>query len=412
MARPAPLFLDAARLGTMSPSAQRAARDFARLAGEGRSMLYWENFVRCGFSPSRSPPKLPGLIGWTGLSGLRDAVRQLLAAPAETPVFFASRTTALMQSAIRFVATHCRSILTTDSLWPPYYALLNSQCSSFGTPPEVTHIRDEVLSGTISRAEVIRRIAQTFAAGRHDALVVSSVSHEGVRLPLARLVSAIRAVNPSALVVVDGAQEFAHVPTSLSKAPCDIYLAGCHKWLSAYQPLAIAVLPNPRTAGLIQADLCGSPVNDSLFQYLSWLEGHTSDELIETINVTPLVCAWGAISDLVDRSHFTHFYGFRRRLQNARRLAAEASTFGWTASRPLPGLRSGILLLNPFEALRHDLPAAVLQRRFARFGVLLTVLTEGTIRVSFPSRELQPNEWALLRQSLRIWPSPHIRHGQ
>ena len=46
---PARLYLDTARLGRMSPRAQRAQIDFVRLAGEEGCTLYWERFLRDGF---------------------------------------------------------------------------------------------------------------------------------------------------------------------------------------------------------------------------------------------------------------------------------------------------------------------------------------------------------------------------
>jgi hypothetical protein len=59
MPKLARLYLDTARLGLMSASAQLAARDFARLAGEGVSTLYFQNVLRGG-SPlaDGSPPRL------------------------------------------------------------------------------------------------------------------------------------------------------------------------------------------------------------------------------------------------------------------------------------------------------------------------------------------------------------------
>ena len=47
---PLRLYLDTARLGRMSPRAQRAQFDFVRLAVEEGCTLYWERFLRHGFA--------------------------------------------------------------------------------------------------------------------------------------------------------------------------------------------------------------------------------------------------------------------------------------------------------------------------------------------------------------------------
>ena len=53
------LYLDTARLGRMCPEAQAADRDFARLAGEEGCSLYFEHFLRWGFSPAAAFPCSP-----------------------------------------------------------------------------------------------------------------------------------------------------------------------------------------------------------------------------------------------------------------------------------------------------------------------------------------------------------------
>ncbi len=83
MPKLARLYLDTARLGLMSPSAQLAARDFARLAGEGVSTLYFQRFLQVGFDglEPRLRRELPGLALWTGVAGLQNAIRRLVNLP-------------------------------------------------------------------------------------------------------------------------------------------------------------------------------------------------------------------------------------------------------------------------------------------------------------------------------------------
>src|SRR5438105_4066838 len=109
MPKLARLYLDTARLGLMSPSAQLAARDFARLAGEGVSTLYFQRFLRRGFLAlePRLRRQLRGLSCWPGIAGLHGQVRQLVRPPQGAPILLASRTTALVRRGCGLLATHC-----------------------------------------------------------------------------------------------------------------------------------------------------------------------------------------------------------------------------------------------------------------------------------------------------------------
>ena len=64
---PSTLYLDAARMGQMTPSAQWALHDFVRVAGEVGCTLYFERFFKDGFSAW--PAKLSNAISGTALVG-------------------------------------------------------------------------------------------------------------------------------------------------------------------------------------------------------------------------------------------------------------------------------------------------------------------------------------------------------
>ena len=70
------LYLDAARMGQMAPSAQWALHDFVRLAGEEGCTLYFEQFLKSGFSalPAKHQQRYPGLRCWGGLDEMKAAL--------------------------------------------------------------------------------------------------------------------------------------------------------------------------------------------------------------------------------------------------------------------------------------------------------------------------------------------------
>src|SRR5262245_55596945 len=127
MPKLARLYLDTARLGLMSPSAQLAARDFARLAGEGVSTLYFQKLLR-GCTNGKCPPcDLVGLAGWTGIGGIRERLRQLMRLPASAPVVLTSRTASLMRWATRQLWQRCQRVLVPDTAWLPYLRILREE---------------------------------------------------------------------------------------------------------------------------------------------------------------------------------------------------------------------------------------------------------------------------------------------
>ena len=78
------LYLDTARLGQMCPEAQRADRDFARLAGEEAGSLYYDLFLRAGFFslPPSLRSRYPGLADWSGVPALKSRIKTALGLPA------------------------------------------------------------------------------------------------------------------------------------------------------------------------------------------------------------------------------------------------------------------------------------------------------------------------------------------
>ncbi len=86
------LYLDTARLGRMCPEAQAADHDFARLAGEEGCSLYFEQFLRCGFTAL--PPSLarqyPGLSFWAGVTAFKNDLKTAICLPRQRRVLVAN----------------------------------------------------------------------------------------------------------------------------------------------------------------------------------------------------------------------------------------------------------------------------------------------------------------------------------
>lgn len=393
MPKLARLYLDTARLGLMSPSAQLAARDFARLAGEGVSTLYFQNLLRGGCH-SAGPGLLqclPGIAGWPGIGGLSQLFRDFLGLPNCAPVLFAGRATSLMRLAARRLWSRSQRLLVPDTVWPPYLRILEQERLRRGGVLISIPIRDVVLRGQIDAGKLTSCLVQAFDHHRCDGLFLAAISHDGVRVPVATLLTAIRQRAELRLAVIDGAQELAHAPVNLAAAGCDIYLAGCHKWLGGHQPLGVAFLANPDSATALHDALvadCQTPLGDDpLLRFLLQVEGHRVGDVPETVNLAPLFTAWGALLDN-DPCPESQARQFVTRQQNAANLAAMARQRGWRSQLPHPSLRTGILLLQSLNEADCRLPARELELDLAARGITLTGLGAGTIRVALPDRLL------------------------
>ncbi|MEX2185447.1 MAG: aminotransferase class V-fold PLP-dependent enzyme, partial [Pirellulales bacterium] len=234
----------------MSSSAQLAAGDFVRLAGEGALGLYGDLFLASGGDalPEAVRGRYPALAAWRGIAGLKASLRTIVGLDADSPIWFAQRSAVLMRRAARMLVERCERVLVTDTAWPPFLSILKRECRRAGHEIVSVRIRDDILSCRATPDEIVARLGEHYRHQRCDGLFLTAVSNEGIRLPTRRIAEHLSADRPVRFVVVDGAQEFCHAPLNLDGAWCGIYLTGCHKWLGAYQPMSIALAGRPTSA--------------------------------------------------------------------------------------------------------------------------------------------------------------------
>ena len=120
------LYLDTARLGRMSPAAQRAERALVSLAAEEGNSAYFERFVRHGLGecPLAAEERYSGLGHWAGVGELKQSLRGLAGHRPDLPVLIAHRSALLMKLAARALCSSCRNVLVTDLGWPGYHDIL------------------------------------------------------------------------------------------------------------------------------------------------------------------------------------------------------------------------------------------------------------------------------------------------
>jgi selenocysteine lyase/cysteine desulfurase len=404
--RPTQLYLDTARLGRMSRRSQQAHLDFARLAGEEGGSLFFETFLRAGAGDwtGETQARYPGLASWRGVGGLKESLRTLAGSSPGLPVLLANRSAQLMKLAARLLYHPCENVLVTDLGWLPYHDVLAAEAARAGAALTSVPVRDGVLHGQAGEDDIVETVRAHYLRERCDGLLLTSVSHQGVRLPVERIVRSLEAMAEPRFVVIDGSQEFCHVAADLQHEYCDLYLAGCHKWLQAYHPMGLAFYGRRRSRSMIETVLghfLGTgELDDPLLRFSAQLEGNCLDGRTETVNLACLFSGQGAVADALEEPRVPSRC-LPRRLESLSAAAGVAAASGWQPVLPPPALRTGILLLQSERKTRRELPATDLRHAFSERGVALTAYEGGVVRLSMPAQGWQPGELELLQGALQ-----------
>lgn len=398
------LYLDTARFGLTVPSARQAHADFLRLCAEEGASRCVDEFLRGGSEawPAQMRLRYPGLAAWRGLACLEESLRSFAGAPPGTPVLLANRSAQLMKLAARALFRRCRSVLYTDLEWPGYLAILEAECRRSRGRLVCFPARDAVLRQGLDVVEFVRSVAIRFRREECEGLFLSAVSFEGIQLPVAEIVAAVRHARPPRFIVVDGAQALAHLPPGLPA--CDVYLAGCHKWLAAGQPLGLAFHPRRSSHEFLRAVaakmIARRDLDDPLLLFTGQIDADRLEPFTETVNLAGLFsCAAAVAAEL--RSADAPPCPLQSRLANASSLAEMARVGGWDPLLPDPHLRSGILLLHARKADVRVMPAKELRAGFQRQGLAVTTYPDGLARVSMPVRPWRGTELTRLYSALR-----------
>lgn len=387
------LYLDTARLGRMSPSAQLSQIEFVRMSGEFGGSLYFERFLEHG---SNELPFGPGeiLSRWRGIDGLRADLRRLTNAAPDSRVLLANRSQELMRLASQLMFGPCRNVLVTDLTWPAYLQTLHQ----YSGPPtnRITRVnlRELILSERISKEEVVQRVAEAFHTNGCDGLFLPAVDNLGVLFPARECVKAISSTGELRFVVVDGAQTLGHVPVDLSENWCDLFLAGCHKWLRAQQPLGLGYFGSERTRRYIDSKLQrlidSNAIDDPLLTMTEMLRNGRWASYTETVNLAPLFTCHGALQDICGEAHRQGSLTTDSRHSLAESLQSTLKT-EWRIISPHDSMKTQIVLMQS-PVSDSSLPKETLRQRFLQHGIALTTYDGGLIRLSLPHSGISWND--------------------
>lgn len=126
-------------------------------------------------------------------------------------IFFAH---ALVPWGSQVVATDCEFYGVYSKIMPPRYQLRVAEIWSAGSKPEI-----------------VNSIAAQVTTATRLLLLSHVCYNSGLRLPVREIINRCKAINPSLLVLVDGAQAVGQVSVNVSQLGCDFYAGDAHKWL-------------------------------------------------------------------------------------------------------------------------------------------------------------------------------------
>lgn len=399
------LYLDTARLGQMSPRARRAMCAFTRLVAEEPCSSRFDDFLERGFTawPRPLQERYEALSDWEGIAGLKQSLRRRAEQGEEFPVFLANRSSQLMRLAARLLFQRCRRVLTTDLEWPAYRAILEQERQRAGGTIIQIGLWSAIFNDRISAEEVAETCAREYAEKKCEGVFLSGVTYHGVRFPVRQLVDSLAIDVKPPFVVVDGAQEFCHAPSSLATGKCDLYIAGCHKWLRAYQPMGLGFCGRENSQGVI-ADTCRRMIaegelDDALLPFTNRREAGHKDRFTETVSLMGLFSCAAALKDSIVAAPVMN-NRFLVLVKNAELFRKLARTTDWSVLSPDTSLRSSIVLLyteNP--EIRIHGPAG-LRHFFQSLGVALTVYEGSIVRLSAPDGAWRQSDGNRLRSAL------------
>lgn len=380
------LYLDTARLGQMTPAAKDAQLDFVRLSAEEPSSLYFEKFLRDGFSawPAFYQERFPGLRTWTGVAGLKHSIRRLINAPDDWQVLLASRSLSLVYLASSCMFRVCRHVLATDLSWPTYEQAIEASAGLTGNRITTIPLRDDILNRGWTVDDIATYLANSFIEHQCDGLFLPAVDHLGIRLPIRKIVEQIRERSELRFTFIDAAQAFCHVPLGDSLAFADFIVAGSHKWMGAYLPTGIGLFGQRRSREMIERHMKGlrrmEPGDDPLLHFTEQLVAAELDGHSETANLNSLfACAGAAFHHLAAHSAAVP-------VQSGQSLAIVPRPSGdWVPRRPNASLRSQIVLFeSPKSRIERACPE-VIRRAWLDSGCIVTGYPGGRARVSLPA---------------------------
>lgn len=400
------LYLDTARMGRFCAESQGAVQDYLRLHGRG-STAEFVRLIRRGFAamPAEFRERYRGLRHWPGLAALGRLLGQLVGASPLSTVLLAASSGQLLGVVAQAMLRRCQRILLPDVAWRDYRSLLTHEAASMEAETRPLELLRGVRDERWEPSRIVDYVRRSFLESRCDGILLPAITDQGIRMPVADIVAALRETGRLRFVVVDGAQDFCHAPTRFEELGCDVYLSGSHKWLNAHLPLRFAICRTGDASRIVDATwdrlVNSRRVLDPVLRFTRQLQQGAVDPYSETVDLLPAIsCAAAAAAA---RANLSLLDGrFRARLRNAAQLAASLADLDWHAWEPHPELRSGIVVLThrgTQDRARGGWDAGRAREILQSQGVVATAYPDRRVRISVPARKWTSEQIQVVRKA-------------
>jgi len=388
----------------MSPGAVKALTDFVRLMAEEPSGLYFEKLLKQGAAAwPEAACRHPALKHWPGIAGFKQLLTGFVGNPTDCQVLLANRSAQLMKLAAKALFNTSRRVLTTDLSWPAWQEILLREAAASGKTVITVPLREAILFDRMTSSDLITHVARHFSAENCDSLFLPAVDNLGVRIPVHEIVQSPEIHRSLRFTVVDGAQALGHVPISFFSDSCDLLIAGCHKWIRAYQPLGLAFYARAESRTVVDRTLSGMmgthEIDDPLLCFVKQMESGCSDGYSETANISPLFSCFGSLQEV---SSIRRSMNDRMavRSKNVGAIVDATAGTGWLPLQVHQNFRSGVVLLRCINNSVREAPAELVRSALRSRGLTVSAYSNGLLRLSMPDKHLNRKSIDLIRRSL------------
>lgn len=370
------LYLDTARLGQISPSANRAlqsALEFSRAYG---ASAYFDDLLFDGAKSLLGFDNFAGLKCWGGIDEFKLEIKRRFFGVKTGDVILANRTASLMSLAAKMLFARCRNVLVADLNWNSYSNILETAKPNTNCRVTEVQLRDLILNHKASPEQVIETILNAYCQNECDGLFLPAVCNHGVQLPIVSIVASIKEKSRLRFSAVDVAQAINHADISWADGAVDFVFGGTHKWLRSFEPMAIGYCGRKGSFPFIRNTVTREMEDNPLADPLTRISQSTASHIEETVNLCPLFAAAGALKDMPPASDNGRSTEVRSLVQDA------AIISGWKCLTPRPEFQSRILLLK--KPKMRNAKAGIIRRLMNRMGVAVTDYPGGLCRISLP----------------------------
>lgn len=364
------LFLDTARMGLAAQATVDATAALSRYWAANALAAEFDQFLNDGYKAATEFQRYPALANWHGIAELKQQLLSSAGLGAGWRTLLAGRSSKLLELPIRILKQHKHRILCFQSLWPRYSKMLS-------TDSDIVIFNDRK---KIDECDLVDGACDMYASMGCRAIVLPAVTHLGRVMPYADILELLLRSHGLDMGIVDGAQEFGHMPLQeIGELPV-FYVTCSQKWLRSGLNAGIAFVSPQIDWTKTREQL--KQTDDPLLQFVC---GSGAEDCFgETVAVSPLIALRAAIDGLTPekiKQNFRVRMSNRLSVKNVLRIYETIGTYR---------AASGILVY----ALGEDppIPSSYVRKTFLEMGIVLSAFPIGFVRLSMPEVKLTNEE--------------------